>query len=145
MPRERYYRLLMAVDFSKILEGIGLNTESINRIRLGRGVIGKSATVAVVTLILFGIVAARVKNDNELLMIIAGSGFILFIIFFVGAMIYGSKNTAAALLEGAELVTWQKQEMAAKYLPQPPITPEISDPKSPLTSIPAIEGPDKNV
>jgi hypothetical protein len=136
----------MAVDFSKILEGIGLKTESINRIRLGRGVIGKSATVAFGALVIIAIVAARLPSQDDLfLMILAGCGFLLFLLFFVGAMIYGSKNTAAALLEGAELVTWQKQEMAAKYLPQPPITPEISDPKSPLTPISSIEGPDKNV
>jgi hypothetical protein len=73
--QEGYYRVAMAVDFSKILEGIGISTESINRIRLGRGVIGKSATVAVVTLILFGVVAARLKNHDELLMILAGCGW----------------------------------------------------------------------
>lgn len=132
----------MAVDFYKILDGLGVKTESINRIKLGRGVIGKSATLGVFTLILLSIVAYRL-TDPSLLLIIAGAGFALFIAFFVGSMIYGARYTAAALLEGAELITWQRQELAAKNIPVLPQTPSITDPKSAMSSVEQIEGPDR--
>lgn len=104
--------------------------------------VGRSATVAVVALIVLGVVAYKLNNEYALFAI-AGISFVLFLIFFIGSMIYGGKNPAAALLEGAELVKWQKQELAAKSLPHPPLTPAIPDPKSPLTALPVIEGPDK--
>ena len=134
----------MPVDFSKILDGLGVKTESLNSIKLGRGVVGKSATVGVCALVLLSVVAYRLTDQN-FLMIIACGGFVLFIIFFIGAMIYGALNPAAALLEGAELITWQKQELEAKYLPTPPKTPSITDPKASHESIVTIEGPDREV
>jgi hypothetical protein len=116
--------------FDKLLKEIGLKSETFEKMRLGPGVVGRSATVAVVALLVLGVVAWRLTDQN-LLLVIAGASFILFLIYFIGAMIYGAKNPAAALLEGAELVTWQKQELAAKNVPHPPDSPLITDPRPP--------------
>jgi len=130
------------LDLSKILEGIGIKTESVEQIRLGRGVIGKSAYVAVLALIVFGVVASRISNELFLLFI-AAAALLVFGAFFFGSMKYAKENPGAALLEGAELITWQKQELAAKSLPEPPKTPAIPDPKGLIPSSIDIEEPDK--
>ncbi|MCS6306433.1 MAG: hypothetical protein H8K07_22630 [Nitrospira sp.] len=135
-------RYILAILLGKILNEIGAKSEVFDKIRLGPGVVGRSATVAVCALIVMGVIAYNL-NDKASLLIIAGAAFLLFLIFFIGSMIYGSKNPSAALLEGAELVTWQKQELAAKSIPTPPSTLAIPDPKAPPPATLAIEGPDK--
>ncbi len=125
----------------KIFEDLGIKTETLSRVRLGRGVIGKSATVAVWALIVLGIVAYRLKVESFLI-VIGVAAFVLFLIFFIGSMIYGSRNPSAALLEGAELIAWQKQELAAKNMPNPPKGPIVLDPKGPVPQIEETK-PDK--
>ena len=126
----------------KILKEAGISTESLDKIRLGPGVVGRSATVAVVALLVLGVAAYKTSNDY-ILVGITGGALLLFAAFFRWSMKYAAKNPAAALLEGAELVAWRKQELAAKSIPQPPVTPAIPDPKAPVSTNLSIEGPDK--
>jgi hypothetical protein len=114
-------------QFTKILEDIGINSEGLDKIRLGRGVIGKSTYVAIAALAVLGLVASRVTNEWFLISIAVGV-LLLFGAFFFGSMKYAKENPGSALLEGAELITWRKQELAAKFLPNPPVTPPILDP-----------------
>lgn len=113
-------------QFNKILEEIGI-TEGLDKIKLGRGVIGKSTYVAIAALGVLALVASRVTNEWFLISIAVGV-VLLFGAFFFGSMKYAKENPGAALLEGAELITWRKQELAAKHLPNPPTTPPILDP-----------------
>jgi hypothetical protein len=125
----------------KILQEAGINTESLDRIRLGPGVVGRSATVAVVALLVLGVAAYKTNNDYILVGIVV-IAVLVFAICFRESMKYADRNPAAALLEGAQLVTWRTQELAAKAIAHPPKTPAIPDPKGPESNRPTIEGPD---
>lgn len=140
MPSRRYDRQIL---LDKLLKEIGIKSETLNSVRLGPGVVGRSATVAVVTLIVIGV--GIYKLNNEMLIfaiVILAAG--IFGWFFIAAMKYADRNPAAALLEGAELVTWRKQELASKSIPKLPDTPSIPDPHAPLPVEHMIEGPDRD-
>lgn len=116
--------------FDKILKEAGISAESLDKIRLGPGVVGRSATVAVAALIVLAVAAYKINNDYFLFAIVI-LVVLIFAGFFWGAMRYADRNPAAALLEGAELVTWRKQELAAKNVPHLPDSPVITDPRPP--------------
>ncbi|MBI4608959.1 MAG: hypothetical protein HY726_08125 [Candidatus Rokubacteria bacterium] len=131
------------MDIQKILEGLGFSGESLERVRLGRGVVGKTTYVALGALALLSIVAWRL-NDPQLLLVIAGVGALLFLIYFIGILVFANRNPATALLEGAELLRWRQYDLAAKGLPNPPPTPAIVDPLTPRQELTAaIERPEE--
>ena len=132
------------LNFSKILEELGISTESINSIRLARGVVGKTSYVALGGFFVLAVVAWRLSSA-EFLMIVTGATTLIFLVYFIGILLFASRNPGAALLEGAELITWQKQELAAKSLLEPPKVPAIPDPKGITLSSTDIdiEEPDK--
>lgn len=124
-----YDRPTLPIDLPKILEGFGLTTESVDRVRLKGGVVGK-ATYAVLAVIgVLGVLAYKASPED--VMPIMWVVLTVFVLYFLGIIIFGLINPGAALLEGAELIRWRKHELSAKNIPHPPQTPiTISDPQS---------------
>jgi hypothetical protein len=106
------------------LEEAGISGESLDRIRLSRGVVGKTSYVAGAALLVLVSVALVLREPGYLLMI-GGFAVILFLIYFIGILWFSHRHPDVALLEGAELIKWRQMEMAAKGLPTPPQQPLI--------------------
>jgi len=107
----------MTETFRDALQQIGINSSSLDRIRLARGVVGKSSYVAGAAIVALAAVAAVLR---EPLFLIADAGLvvIIFIIYFSGILWFAHKHPGTALLEGAELIQWRQMEMAAKDMTQ---------------------------
>lgn len=89
-------------------------------IKLGKGVLGKTAPLAagIVVLALGTIVILR-NADPMIILAVYGSALITVMVFVGCAFWYGQKHPAEALLEGGELVRYREIEIAiddAKYL-----------------------------
>lgn len=104
-----------------------MSEESLQRIRLSRGVVGKTTYTAIAFFGVLGIVAARLPSD--MLLALALIACAIFLIYFVGLLHFANKNPAAALLEGAELLHWQQTELAAKGTGPIPLQPAITPPR----------------
>ncbi|MEO7860170.1 MAG: hypothetical protein ABIU05_06950 [Nitrospirales bacterium] len=141
MPSRRYDRQILSLE--QLLKDVGIKSETLNSVRLGPGVVGRSATVTAVALIVLAVAAYKLNNEYLLFATVC-----LAVLICVGfcwwAMRYADRNPGAALLEGAELVTWRMQELASKSIHKLPNTPEVSDPSAPLTTGLPIEGPDRD-
>lgn len=107
---------MLSPELTKALEAAGISTSSLDRVRLSRGVVGKSAYVASAALLVLAVAAYSLK-DQTFLLCIAILAVILFALFFVGALFFAHKNPGLALLEGAELIQWRQMDMAAKSVP----------------------------
>lgn len=103
-------------EIEKVLQQAGLSETSLDRVRLSRGVVGKSAYVAAGALLVLA-VAGYSLRDSELLILVAVLAFAIFVVFFVGSLVFAHKNPGIALLEGAELIQWRQMDMAAKSIP----------------------------
>ena len=73
-----------------------------------------------------GIVAYRIPVES--LLMVVGAGFVAFMVYFGGVLWYGHAHTGASLLEGSELLHWQKMETATKNTGTLPDAPVIQDP-----------------
>jgi hypothetical protein len=106
------------------LEGMGVSAESLDRIRLARGFVGKASYVAGTALLVLGAIALR-GGANPILLAAFTVG--VFSIYFGGALWFAHTHPGEALLEGAELIKWRQMEMAAKdvALPAPQSPREI--------------------
>lgn len=97
-------------------------------IRLGRGVVSKTSYVAGIVALVWGAIVLRWSGN-----LIADSGLIIvgliataFAVWFIHrTQRFAEQNPAQALLEGAELLEWQKTEIQAKGLPPVPGSPTI--------------------
>ena len=91
--------------------------ESSRNIKFGRGVVSKTSYVAALPLAVWLAVAWRwvgAVTDN-LGMLIAGSVATIFAVWYIRATHkFAEKNPALALLEGSELLEWQRTEAAVK-------------------------------
>jgi hypothetical protein len=105
-----------------LLKHFGISAESVNRIRLGRGVVGKTTSAVVVVLLVLAVAIYKL-SDPKLVLLLAGLVSLIFIIYFVGVLRFADKNPGAALLEGAELLQWKQFDMEAKGLPEVPGVP----------------------
>ena len=114
-------------DIRKIADGAGLNVEAFDRIKLGRGLVGKSAYVAVAAVLVLGAVALRTSNVSILAAVIAAA-VIVFLVFFLGVLQLAAKNPGAALLEGAELIQWRQMDMGIKGVETLPEGPNVEPP-----------------
>jgi hypothetical protein len=108
-------------------------------VRLGRGVVGKATLAIMGAFVVLSIVAWGLKGLAIPLLIVAALVVILFVVYLVGIVRFANQNPAAALLEGAELLTWQ--QLAAKTIPNPPNSNvAIPEPDTPqLTAPPPAE------
>jgi hypothetical protein len=118
------------MDVWEILDKFGFTSESLQRVRLGRGLIGRMATAFWGVCGLLIVVAFKL-NDPWMLVIIAGTGSILFLALLIGVLWFGHRNPGPALLEGSQLIVWRQVELAAKGLVAPPQVPATADPQAP--------------
>ena len=112
-----------------LLKALGFAEESVQRVRLGRGVVGRTTYAVVVALGVLGVVASRV--DPEALLWVAGLVVGLFILYFAGVLFFAQRNPGTALLEGAELLRWRQSELAAKGLGRIAPAPALQEPAEP--------------
>ena len=110
----------------QLLKSFGLSEESVERIRLGRGVVGRTTYAAVAALFVLAVVAWRA--DPSMLIWIAVLAVGLFVLYFLGVLIFAERNPGTALLEGAELLRWRQSELAAKGLDSIPPVPALPEP-----------------
>ena len=100
--------------------------------------------VAIPTLVVLAIAASRVASTNDALLgAIVVATLVVFLVFFIGVLIFAHKHPAAALLEGADLITWQKYDLAAKGIPHPPDSPAIPDPRAPQQLLATTDEPEE--
>ncbi len=129
-------------DISGALEKLGLKTEGMDRIRLGRGVVGKTGYVAWAAMAVLGIVAYKLSGTVPLLAL-AGIAFLVFVSFLVGSYIFASKNPSLALMEGMEIIAYKKYEAAIKGVSDLGPSILIDDPLNPpIRSLPSNDDAD---
>lgn len=131
------------MDINKILEKIGFPSGSIQRIRLGKGVVGKLASIAIVAIIVLGTLALKFQNAS--LIFLAFLIIVLFAFYVIRSITkLAEKRPDIALLEGAEfLVYHQKFPLGAKGIVLENQPKELeADPQKPKSSSPISE-PDK--
>jgi hypothetical protein len=116
----------LAFDFQQILQGFGLSSESVERVKLSRGVVGRTTYAIVAFFAVLAIAASRIAT--ELLLWVIGIGAVTFVIYLFAVMRFADKNPGAALLEGAELLHWQQTELAAKGIEPQHTTPILPPP-----------------
>jgi hypothetical protein len=119
---------------ASVFKGIGISAEALDRIRFGRGVIGRVTFVALAVFAILGIVADRVSG-NYFLIGIGAAAAVLFLVFLFKVLDFAKKNPAIAVLDGAELITWRQLDLAAKGIPNPPAAVSLPDPDA-LLAIP---------
>ena len=115
-------------DIRKIAEGAGLNVEAFDRIKLGRGVVGKVSYVAAAALLVLAAAALRISGV-WLFAGLIGATVIVFLAYIMGILWFATKNPGIALLEGAELIQWRQMEMGVKGVKSIPQEPNIEPPQ----------------
>jgi len=102
-------------DIQQILSKAGVNAETLDRVRLAQGVVGKSSYVAGAALLALTVVAFNL-HESAYLITVGCVVLALFIIFFGGVLWFAHNHPGESLLEGAELIKWRQMEMAAKEI-----------------------------
>jgi hypothetical protein len=88
-------------------------------IRLGSGLLGKSAIVIGLFVICIGIALLRLHDDAYIMGALV-FGAVVFFAWFIPIIRFADKHPDAALLEGAQWAQHQKDQLAAKGLhPRP--------------------------
>jgi len=110
--------------------------------RFGTGVMGKSAVLLCVLLVVIGIAAFKLTPTAAILAVVC-IGVASFFGWLIAILRYTANHPESALLEGAEWTSWKRFEATAKGLGVPPAAPAISDPAAPAPRITAkSEDPD---
>ncbi|MCB1591853.1 MAG: hypothetical protein KDI90_05320 [Alphaproteobacteria bacterium] len=117
---------------------LGIKSESVHRIRLGQGLVGKSTLGFAITIISIAVVAYKTNNEY-LLFLIPFFVIGLFVWFFRSIKDFTEKNPELALLEGANLLAWKQIELAAKGVPKPENQQLIENPNPNDLGLPVKE------
>lgn len=112
---------------------VGINPETLQRVRLGSGVVGKTGYVAALGLIVLGVIAARLPGTWPLLGL-AGITVVMVVAYLFWAFRFAHKHPGPAQLEGADLVAYLAIDSGAKDLPYRPAAELTTNPTR------AIEG-----
>lgn len=122
-------------EFGEILQKVGIKEESLGRIRLARGVVGKTSYVAAAMMFVLALVAFGLKGANAALLTVGAFAVIAFVIYLILVLRFATRNPGLALLEGAELVQWRQMEMGVQGQIAPPSGPNVPPPgQTPLIS-----------
>jgi hypothetical protein len=113
-----------------ILKNLGISAAGIEKIQFGPGVVGKLTTslMGLYVVCVAAIVAGAWMGSMPLVGLGLGTGFLGFVFKSVSSMVFASKNPAAALLEGGDLVRYRAWESAAKGLSVPSAEPNVEPP-----------------
>ena len=108
--------------------------QALGHIRLAHGVVGKASVVAGIALLMLGSIAWRI--DTGLLLVMVGAILLAFFVYLAAMLWFAHTHPEQALLEGAEIIQYRQQEMAARGVPAPPpasqpITPQDLPPHLP--------------
>ncbi|MBM6583258.1 hypothetical protein ILT44_23940 [Microvirga sp. BT689] len=114
-------------EVKKGLEGAGISATSVERIRLAKGVVGKTSYVAGAALFALAVVGWSLK-DPLYQIILAVLVVFVFIAYYFGSLWFANRHPGAALLEGAELIQWRQLEMSSKNEGALPSTPPTEPP-----------------
>jgi hypothetical protein len=131
------------VSIWEIFERLGVHV-MLERVRLGRGVLGRIRDVFIAAMIVFGLGVLGLRSP-ALIMSALGLMAVLLLCYMGGALWYGHKHPAEAVLEDTDLVTAYRLREASKEAPMLPEAPLISHAVAdipPLTGDP--EKPDRN-
>ena len=113
-----------------LLKNFGISTESVDRIRLAKGVVGKTTTAVLIVLMVLALAIFKLNNPQLILILGIAAGFV-FLVYFIGVMLFAHKNPGPALLEGAELLRWRQFDLATKGSPSQPASPSLPGPGLP--------------
>ena len=115
-------------SLADILKTFGLSEKSVDRVRLGRGVVGRATYAVVAALSVLALVAWR--GDSAMLLWVAVLATALFFVYFCGVLWFANRNPGVALLEGAELLRWRQTELASKGIASISPVPALQEPES---------------
>jgi hypothetical protein len=125
------------MNLQEVFEKLGIGTQTIHRLKLGHGVVGKLTTIAIITICILGALAFQLNN----IYVTIGIVLLIFIfatLTFKRIMKIAYEHPDIALLEGAEfLIYHSKIGLGAKELPKPPKIAKLEtvDPKTVDSSI----------
>ncbi len=98
------------------LERLGISEESIHKVRLGQGVVGKTSCVCIAACVV--VTAAVFSNIHPWVSSFAIVAVVIGCFFSnYRAFKYAEKFPAEALMEGATLLAWKKAELGALNQP----------------------------
>ncbi|WP_441227900.1 hypothetical protein AB7813_03725 [Tardiphaga sp. 20_F10_N6_6] len=106
-------------------------SEGYRTIRFARGVVGKTGHAAIGLLTVWAIVAWQIGDNltkNLSLLAVGTLASAVFVWWARSTQKFAEKNPAQALLEGAELLEYQRFEAETKGLSSPNVSPRIPDP-----------------
>jgi hypothetical protein len=118
------------IDLTELLDRAGIKVGGLDRIRLARGVVGKSSYVALSAMLALAVAAWGLKG-NAALLSLAGIILFLFVVYFVGIIRFANRNPGLALLEGAELIQWRQMEISAQGMPAQ-VNTQLTTPPLPI-------------
>jgi hypothetical protein len=102
-------------DLRDVFRSVGISGDSVDKIRLGRGVVGKSSYVAVVALAALAVVCTRLSDAHPWFLLFLGLMIlVVFCLFLLGVLWFSYRNPGVALLEGSELIQWRQIDLAVK-------------------------------
>lgn len=135
---------IMEVVWEGISSRLGVSSETVHKIRFGRGAVGKIAVIAVAAFAAIAGMALRLGADAVYVGI---AGVVVIALGSFGLVLYiVCKRPEMAVMEGAELVMYQHVTLGAKGKPSyaadavPIILPGTSVPQISETSQEAADG-----
>lgn len=123
----------------KILSQLGL-TKSLQRIKFG-GVVGKQTLLAVIGACAIAAIAWR--SDPAYAWIFGICAVVLLLVVAVLNFWYAHAHPAEAMLEGTEMLAFQHQMLAAKFLQPPKDSAIIPNPENKPPELNPSEAPDQ--
>jgi hypothetical protein len=119
-----------------LLGQLGINSESLQKIKLGRGAVGKITVISIAALIAIAGIGSKVSGTTSVLIVVGVLGFIS--LAALACILYVIiKQPEIAVLEGAELVLYKHVTLGAKG--QPALAPGSTPIPEPL-ALPSDEG-----
>jgi hypothetical protein len=128
---------LPAVADDDLTRALLARMHALGHIRLARGVVGKASVVAGIALLVLGAIAMRI--DAKLLLVISGMVLLAFFVYLAAVMWFAHRHPEQALLEGAEIIQYRHQEMAARGFPVAPQASTLITPQDLPTNLPEIQ------
>lgn len=111
------------------LDKLGFTSESIQKIKFGRGVVGKLSVLSAIAIV--GVIAIGLKfgSPSTLLMLLEFLAGLLAL--SIGAIVFVvCKHPEISVLEGAELIRYKQLSLGVKGQPQLPTqSPPVPDPQ----------------
>jgi hypothetical protein len=98
---------------------IGISGKQLQNAKLGPGVVGRNSKIGHTFLVvaLVGVIGGSYIRNAPIIGISLVGGFLIALCIPLLNVIFGHKNPAAAILEGAQFLQYQQIEMAAKGRP----------------------------